>query len=165
MNYKYQIAYNIVGTILFSLIQLILPVAAQNQKSKNIDKIEVKNSGGKCQFTGHFSSIESIDISPDGKSFITASGDNHIKLWDISTGKLINTFYSAGNNALISSDGQNIISASNDTIKFWNISTGKLIRTFAGHSDGVASLDISKDGKTLRFFSTYYAKLTIKVPI
>ncbi|NJM19590.1 MAG: hypothetical protein HC907_13220 [Richelia sp. SM1_7_0] len=149
MNYKYQIAYNIIGTILFSLIQLMLPVAAQNQKSKDIGKIEMKNSGEKCQFTGHFSSIESIDISPDGKSFITASGDNHIKLWDISTGKLIHTFKDTGNNALISSDGQNIISASNDTIKLWDISTGKLIRSLTGHSDRITSLDISKDGKTL----------------
>jgi WD40 repeat protein len=148
-NFKFKITYCIVWTTLFSLAQFVLPVAAQIKNSNEMSKTQ-DESNSKCQFTGHFSFINSVDISPDGKKFITASYDNNIKLWDISTGALLHTFQGAGTNALISPDGKTLTSASNDkTIKLWDISTKKLIRTLEGHSEQVSSFAISFDGKTL----------------
>ncbi|MEJ6483261.1 ribosome assembly protein 4, partial [Nostoc punctiforme UO1] len=102
---------------------------------------------------GHSSRVYSIGFSPDGKTLASGSGDNTIKLWDVSTGKAIktltghsNTVYSVG----FSPDGKTLASGSGDnTIKLWDVSTGKAIKTLTGHSNTVYSVGFSPDGKTL----------------
>ena len=42
---------------------------------------------------GHSISVESVAISPDGKTIVSGSGDGTIKIWDIKSGKLIYTTY------------------------------------------------------------------------
>jgi predicted NACHT family NTPase len=149
-NYKYKIAYRIAGTVLFSLAQFMLPVAAQINSSNEMHKTQVESSTRRCQFPRHFDSIESVDISSDGKKFISASRDNTIKLWDVSTGKLLRTFKGTGYRGLLSPNGKIIISASYDnTIKLWDVFSGNLLRTLAGHSDSITSLTISQDNKML----------------
>lgn len=149
-DYKYKSAYGIVVSVLFYLSQFVLPVAAQIKNSTEMDKTQTEISANPCRLTGHFHSINSVNITPDGKIFISASGDNNIKFWDLYTGKLIRTFQGAGYRGLMSPDGKILISASHDeTIKLWDINTGKLIRTLEGHSDLIQSLAISQDGKIL----------------
>ena len=41
---------------------------------------------------GHADSVFSVAFSPDGKTALSGSYDNTLKLWDISTGKVIRTF-------------------------------------------------------------------------
>ncbi|MCV3217343.1 AAA-like domain-containing protein, partial [Plectonema radiosum NIES-515] len=92
--------------------------------------------------TGHSSSVWSVAFSSDGKTVASGSSDNTIKIWDISTGKLIRTLTghsSSVSSVAFSSDGKTVASGSSDnTIKIWDISTGKLIRTLTGHSSSVS---------------------------
>ncbi|BAY31277.1 WD-40 repeat-containing protein [Nostoc carneum NIES-2107] len=103
--------------------------------------------------SGYQDSVTSIAFSSDGKKLASGSEDKTIKLWDISTGKLLQTFN--GHSSLIktialSSDGKKLASGSDDkTIKLWDISTGKLLQTFSGHSDVVNSVAFSSDGQKL----------------
>ena len=74
-------------------------------------------------FTGH--NVFSVAFSPDGKSIASGSDDETIKLWEVSTGKLIKTL--TGHNkdvysVAFSPDGKSIASGSLDkTIKLWLI--------------------------------------------
>jgi WD40 repeat protein len=72
---------------------------------------------------GHTDIVNSIAISPDGKTLISGSNDKTIKLWNLGTGDLIGTLSEHTNSVnvvAISSDGQRFASGSSDnTIKVW----------------------------------------------
>jgi hypothetical protein len=103
--------------------------------------------------TGHADTVVSVAISPEGQTLVSGSGDMTIKVWELSTGKLMRTL--TGHAAevwsvAISPEGQTLVSGSQDmTIKVWELFTGKLVRTLTGHADPVRSVAISPDGQTL----------------
>ena len=41
---------------------------------------------------GHTSSLESLSFSPDGSLLASGSMDNTVKIWSVSSGRLIHTF-------------------------------------------------------------------------
>jgi WD40 repeat protein len=102
---------------------------------------------------GHSSCVGSIACSPDGKTVLSGSWDNTLKLWDAASGKLIRTFtgHSSGvYSVAYSPDGKTVLSGSGDsTLKLWDVTSGKEIRTFAGHTRSVSSVAYSPDGKTI----------------
>ncbi|MBR5849225.1 MAG: TIR domain-containing protein, partial [Bacteroidaceae bacterium] len=68
-------------------------------------------------FKGHTNGVTSAVFSPDGKYIVSASYDNTIRLWDVSTGDSIRTFkgHTSGVNSVVfSPDGKYIVSASYD---------------------------------------------------
>jgi WD40 repeat protein len=107
---------------------------------------------------GHSYSVNSVAISSDNSKIVSGSGspfrradptDNTIKVWDLNTGRLLNTLeghsYSV-NSVAISSDNSKIVSGSDDnTIKVWDIDTGRLLNTLESHSSGVRSVVITSD--------------------
>jgi WD40 repeat protein len=76
-----------------------------------------------------------------------------VKVWDFSTGKLLNTLLGHSdsvNTVIFSPDGKQLVTASDDkTVKVWDFSTGKLLNTLLGHSDSVNTVIFSPDGKQL----------------
>ncbi len=73
---------------------------------------------------GSFFYINSVAISPDGTKIISGSQDKTIKIWNLDTGKLLDTLkghFESINSVAISPDGTKIISGSQDkTIKIWS---------------------------------------------
>ncbi len=104
---------------------------------------------------GHSGTIWSIALSPDGQTLASSSQDSTIKLWNLNTGRLLQTLFEDDDlgstwSVAISPDGQTLASGSSDqTIKLWNLQTGELRRTLSGHTDTVRSVAISPDGQTL----------------
>nr|WP_313954524.1 hypothetical protein [Aulosira sp. FACHB-615] len=102
---------------------------------------------------GHNSRVNSVSFSPDGKTLASGSDDKTIKLWDISTGKILKTLTghsNSVNSVSFSPDGKTLASGSYDqTIKLWDVSTGKPLKTLSGHNSYVNSISFSPDGKTL----------------
>jgi serine/threonine protein kinase len=100
----------------------------------------------------HRGAVDAIAMSPDGKTFVSGSEDNTVKLWDSQTGALLRTL--SGHTAevvsvAISRDGQMLATGSRDnTVKLWDFNTGALIHTLA-HPDWVQSVTFSPDGKML----------------
>lgn len=95
----------------------------------------------------------SLSFSYDGKMFIVEyyNGNSLLtKIWDISTGKEIQTFngkYLLP--ALSMPDGNTILSrSSNYRLALWEKLTGKEIRTFDVFVSFMANLDLSSDGRT-----------------
>ena len=77
--------------------------------------------------------FKSVAISPDGKTIVSGSYDNTIKIWDNQSGECLNTLEGHSgyvSSVAISPDGKTIVSGSgNGTIKIWDIKSGKLIYT------------------------------------
>ncbi|MFM6437739.1 MAG: WD40 repeat domain-containing protein, partial [Microcystis panniformis] len=113
---------------------------------------------------GHDDFVQSVNFSPDGKTLVSGSRDNTIKLWNVKTGQEIRTL--KGHDDFVQSvnfspDGKTLVSGSWDkTIKLWDVETGKLwngstgqeIRTLKGHDSFVYSVNFSPDGKTVRLW-------------
>lgn len=111
--------------------------------------------------TGHTAAVMTLAISPDGQMLTSGGQDKALKLWNLSTGELIDTFagrslwFGAGHTAAVTAltftpDGQTLFSGSSDgTIKTWDITTKKVIQTFSGHGWGISAIALSQDGLTL----------------
>jgi hypothetical protein len=101
----------------------------------------------------HSGPVLGCAFAPDGKTFVSASGDGTLKLWDAATGKELRTF--TGHKAYVrgcafSPDGTRLVSASDDqTLKLWDAAGGKELRTFTGHKADVWGCAFSPDGTRL----------------
>jgi WD40 repeat protein/uncharacterized caspase-like protein len=103
--------------------------------------------------TGHTDSVNSVAISSNGKTLVSGSSDKSIKVWDLSSGKLVRSLRGHTddvNSVCFSTDGKTIASGSRDkSIKIWDLESGKQIFALTGHRDSVTSVAFFPDGKTL----------------
>ena len=99
------------------------------------------------------SRVNSVAISSDGKTIVSGSYDNSVKIWERASGELLKTLEGHKGwvtSVAISNDGKTIVSGSVDkSVKIWDRASGKLLKTLEGHTNGVNSISISTDGKTI----------------
>lgn len=117
---------------------------------------------------GHKSEVVWVRFCSNGKKFISVSKDATIKVWDLTTEKVIQnietdiskhrvaTKYDKMHMTIaLSSDETTIccVTDHNPNIEVWNLDTGSKIYTLKGHSDGkneeAGALAISADGQIL----------------
>ncbi|ETO36630.1 G-protein beta WD-40 repeats containing protein [Reticulomyxa filosa] len=102
---------------------------------------------------GHENVIRSVKFSPDGSNIVSSSRDNTVRIWDVGSGKQIQTFREDSGSmytAKFSPDGHNVLSCSYDgTIRLWDIASGKQIQVFKGHFSPVNIAEFSPDGRTI----------------
>ncbi len=105
-------------------------------------------------FTVHKGDVRSLLYLPEASKgavssglsgkIVSGSGDNKIKVWDLFSGKLVNTLTESQDCFCCLSDSQErnliISSSSSGAIKIWDIDTGKLIEESAGHGAQVFNL-------------------------
>jgi WD40 repeat protein len=102
---------------------------------------------------GHTNEVQSIAITPDGKTLVAGGNDKLIKIWDLATRKERATL--KGHRGMVdvvalSRDGKMIASGGRDrTIKLWDLTTYVEQATLEGHTARVRSLAFSPDGKLL----------------
>jgi WD40 repeat protein len=78
---------------------------------------------------GYPNAVLSLAFSPEGKLLATASHDNLIKLWDVTTGREVRAL--AGHIKSVkavafSADGRQLVSDGyDDTVRVWDVSTGR----------------------------------------
>jgi WD40 repeat protein len=96
--------------------------------------------------------------SPDGQKILSASWDNTIKEWDVSSGTCLRNYQGHKDvvvSAIYSANGRKILSASwDETIKEWDVGSGTCLRTYQGHAGSVNSAVYSADGKKILSAST-----------
>lgn len=102
---------------------------------------------------GHLSVIKTVAHTPDGNYLLTGSRDKTIKLWEISTGREMRTFFGHTNtvNGLdVSDDGKTFVSSSADgKAMLWEIATGNMLKVFDMQDDFLTTVDLASNGKWL----------------
>ncbi|NES72908.1 MAG: WD40 repeat domain-containing protein [Okeania sp. SIO2D1] len=93
----------------------------------------------------------SVTISFDGEILASSRGQD-IQLWNLQTGKLLETLSSHQANVrsvAISPDGKTLASGSGDgTVKLWDIPTGEMLVSFL-HSGVVTAVGFTADGRAV----------------
>ena len=147
-------------SILLKLILLIIvaQVFSLSISAQDKQKVELVVE------TGHPEAVRSVAFSPNGKTLITGSRDNTVKLWDITSGRELKTLSGHSDSVLsvaFSPDGKTLGSGSSDkTVKLWDSASGREVITLLGrsstgtfyldgHSEAISSVTFSPDGKTL----------------
>ncbi|MBR8839684.1 MAG: serine/threonine protein kinase [Stigonema ocellatum SAG 48.90 = DSM 106950] len=135
-------------------------------KNSNIRYTHIHVDEWQCiqTLTGHsgvLSGVNSIAMSCDGQTLASGHDDKTIRLWDLSTKKVLRTLtghsqavraaaYSSRTPTANSPVEEILATASDDkTIKLWNLNTLQEICTLFGHSHGVKSVAFSSDGQLL----------------
>ncbi|KAL8876413.1 MAG: hypothetical protein Q9198_005389 [Flavoplaca austrocitrina] len=104
-----------------------------------------------ARLLGHQKQVNHVTFSPSGTLIASSSFDNHIKLWNATTGAFLFTL--RGHVAPVymscfSPDSRLLVSGSKDTtLKVWDTATGKLKEDLPGHRDEVFAVDWSPDGR------------------
>jgi WD40 repeat protein len=93
-----------------------------------------------------------VVITPNGEKLISSHCLDSVKIWDLKTGKLLDTL-EADYSVLcitITNDGNYVIASGwNNTIKMWDLTTRQLIKSFEGDHDLVGLVAISPDTNKL----------------
>ncbi|ETO25692.1 WD-40 repeat-containing protein [Reticulomyxa filosa] len=117
-------------------------------------------------FTGHLAEVNSVKFSPDGKKIISSSHDSTIRIWDVSSGQVIqkiDTYPYRPIDAQFSPKYKIIASAAGTKIMLYTIS-GEFLRKMEGHHDNITRIQFSPDGekivsssidKTVRLWDVY----------
>jgi len=108
--------------------------------------------------SGHTDAVNAVAFSPDGATALSASADQTLILWNVTSGDIIRRFSGhtdAVNAVAFSPDGQRVVSGSGDifaqakdnTVRVWDVATGQELQQFKGHTDNVWDIDVSADGR------------------
>ena len=141
-----------------TLLSQVNKVVPKEAKEKGVEASkEAKKHPQKANAWGHSNLVLSVAFSRDGKSIFSASHDNTIRLWEVSSGKQLKEFrgHTKGVNILaLNADGSRFLSGSYDaTVRFWDVGTEKEILSLTGsHKNEIWSVAISADEKCAGFF-------------
>ena len=88
------------------------------------------------RFTGHSLSISSVVFSPEGRTALSGSGDNTVRLWNVATGRELRRFkghFGCVQSVAFAPDGQRALSGSYDnTLILWDVARGVALEQFHG---------------------------------
>ncbi|MFN2149546.1 MAG: WD40 repeat domain-containing protein, partial [Anaerolineales bacterium] len=120
---------------------------------------DLQDAGDFLRFTGHQAGIGSVAFTPDGQYAVTGSGrlsvgappakDNTIRLWDVSSGELVNSFVGHADTVValaFSDDGKWLLSGGMDgMLSLWEVESGQQVQSIHAQTGGVFSVAISPD--------------------
>jgi WD40 repeat protein len=102
---------------------------------------------------GHLAEVTAVQFSPDGSKLASASYDDKVMVWDLSTGVRLHTLEAGFANftALqFSPDGSKLASASREgNFIVWDLSTGGRQPTLDGYLANVTTIQLSPGGSKL----------------
>jgi WD40 repeat protein len=115
-----------------------MPTALAPKPLKQLEEWQLTDT-----LMGHDESVYSVSFSPDGQVLASASHDQTVKLWHLSSRKDFRTL--TGHlwvyDVAFSHDGQLLASANGDhTVKLWEVHTCNELKTLDAHSGNVAAV-------------------------
>jgi RNA polymerase sigma factor (sigma-70 family) len=97
-------------------------------------------------------SVTQLAFSPDGETLISRGHENHIRLWDVASGKERKPAEGpsyAIHDLAYSPNAKLVAAASANRIWLWSATTGKLVRMLESTGPEVRTVAFSADGKSL----------------
>ena len=112
----------------------------------------VLTAGGlRADLIGHGGMVRAVDVSPDGRTVITASFDFTARLWDFGTQAevaVLDAHEGPVTSAVFTPDGKYAVTTSDDaTAIIWDVPSGKLVRRLTGHGHKVMAAAVSPDSR------------------
>ena len=107
-----------------------------------------------CEQTliGHTSPIFDISFSPDGKKIASASGDSTAKVWDVESGRMLQSLPNPRTVEALAFDptGEKLAVAGEFlTVRIWSLKDHKILNDFHAHWSRPQALAFGSDGNTL----------------
>ncbi len=97
--------------------------------------------------------VNAVSFSPDGQYALSGAANNTIKLWEVVTGREIQTFHGLTEQPIsvaLSPDGERLVSETSDGIvRLWDVDSGEAVRTIEEHSEAVLGATFSPDGQRI----------------
>ena len=103
----------------------------------------------KCILEEHRDDVNSVVLSPDGKTLASGSDDGTIQFWDMYTGELLaileeDAKFPEGFSVIaFSPDGKTLASATAKQIQLWDTHTKQLSGVLEGHTSDVTDIVFS----------------------
>ncbi len=95
--------------------------------------------------------VNAVSFSPDGQYALSGAPNNTIKLWEVVTGREIQTFDGLSEQPIsvaLSPDGERLVSeTSNGVVRLWDVDNGDAVHTFEDQSEAVLGATFSPDGQ------------------
>ncbi len=100
--------------------------------------------------SGHTGKINSLDFSQDGRTLVSGSDDQTIRLWDAATGKRVKIIQAHDSPVTSISVGPRYLASGSDdeTVKLWHLD-GTLVKTLTGHGLAVSQVQFNPQGEIL----------------
>ncbi|ETO14245.1 G-protein beta WD-40 repeats containing protein [Reticulomyxa filosa] len=100
---------------------------------------------------GHDQEVSGVRFSADCRKIVSASCDQTVRIWDVSSGKQLQIFIGHTSDvftAKFSPDGNTVVSCSSDgTIRLWDVNTGTEIMNLEINYCDIFDVDFSPDGR------------------
>jgi WD40 repeat protein len=139
-------------------IKILESIQAWNTKQTKVQRLLLEASERSARsrrlariFSDHTSLVTSASLSLDGQFALSVSADHTMKLWEVTTGKCLQSFTAHApsiTSVSLSAEGRFAFSGSADgAMKLWDVGTGKCLRTFRGGIYHVTSVSLSPDGR------------------
>jgi hypothetical protein len=95
--------------------------------------------------------VPKVAVAPDGSSVLAASEDGTVRLWDLATGRELQSLRGHRGivlDAVFSPDGKQAVSGGEDkTVRVWDLEEGRELRHLEGHKDWIMSVAFCPDGR------------------
>lgn len=102
---------------------------------------------------GHADSVRDVEFTPDGRLVVSASADRTIKIWEVSTGRIVRTLMGhilPVTSISISRDGRWLASTEKyGPIRIWDLNTGSQVNQFAEKMGAIHDLAFTAEGLLL----------------
>jgi WD40 repeat protein len=101
----------------------------------------------------HNDIVTALKTIPEGEILISGSEDSKLKIWNLSTGKLLKTIDNDDqpiHSISLTLDGKYLATGNrNGSINIWNLETSDLLKSWQGHIGNVYALAIAPDGEKI----------------
>jgi WD40 repeat protein len=100
---------------------------------------------------GHRAQVICLALSADGRTLVSGSKDDTVKVWDTARAKLVGSFEHERwvQDVALSADGKTLVSACRETLQVWQGTSAARGGTLAANESSFVAMALSADGKRL----------------